>query len=102
MRFLAPIFVGLLCMSGAGAQSYPDRPIKFVVGYAPGGSADFLTRLVAVEMAKEIGVHSSWRTSRGQAERILVLESKPVTIADKVDATRTLPLTPFLESLLLN
>jgi len=64
MRFLAPIFVGLLCMSGAGAQSYPDRPIKFVVGYAPGGSADFLTRLVAVEMAKEIGVH-------------IVVENKP-------------------------
>src|SRR6476660_5835106 len=40
----------------AHAQSYPAKPIRIVVGYPPGGSGDFTTRLVADEMAKELGV----------------------------------------------
>src|SRR5690606_3299108 len=38
------------------AQDWPTRPIKLVIGYAPGGSGDFVTRLVAAERARELGV----------------------------------------------
>jgi tripartite-type tricarboxylate transporter receptor subunit TctC len=38
------------------AQSYPAKPIKIVVGYPPGGSGDFLTRLAADELQKGLGV----------------------------------------------
>ena len=38
------------------AQPYPNKPIKLVVGYPPGGSGDFLTRLAADELTKELGV----------------------------------------------
>ena len=38
------------------AQSYPSKPIKLVVGYPPGGSGDFLSRLAADELGKELGV----------------------------------------------
>ena len=38
------------------AQPYPNKPIKLVVGYPPGGSGDFLTRLAADELQKELGV----------------------------------------------
>jgi len=38
------------------AQTYPSKPIKLVVGYPPGGSGDFLTRVMADEMSKELGV----------------------------------------------
>jgi len=37
-------------------EAYPIKPIRVVVGYPPGGSGDFTTRLVADEMAKELGV----------------------------------------------
>jgi tripartite-type tricarboxylate transporter receptor subunit TctC len=40
----------------AAAQAFPSKPIRLVVGYPPGGSGDFLTRLVAEEMSKELGV----------------------------------------------
>jgi tripartite-type tricarboxylate transporter receptor subunit TctC len=41
---------------GADAQTYPVKPVKIVVGYPPGGSGDFLTRLAADELTKALGV----------------------------------------------
>jgi len=38
------------------AQSYPVKPIRLVVGYPPGGSGDFTTRLIADELSKDLGV----------------------------------------------
>jgi tripartite-type tricarboxylate transporter receptor subunit TctC len=40
----------------AFAQAFPSKPVRLVVGYPPGGSGDFLTRLVAEEMSKDLGV----------------------------------------------
>lgn len=39
----------------AQGNSYPERPIKLVVPYAPGGSADIAARLIADEWAKQLG-----------------------------------------------
>jgi len=33
-------------------QTYPDRPIKILQGFAPGGNADNIARVVSAEMAK--------------------------------------------------
>ena len=50
-------FVFLLAFSlSALAQTYPAKPVKIVVGFPPGGSGDFLTRLIADEMSKSLGV----------------------------------------------
>ncbi len=46
----------LLFSVAALAQAFPSKPIKIVVGYPPGGSGDFLTRLVAEEMSRNLGV----------------------------------------------
>ncbi len=50
--FLAALAFAL----NALAQSYPTKPVKIIVGYPPGGSGDFLTRLIADEMQKALGV----------------------------------------------
>ncbi len=47
--------LGLLTLGGAQAQSYPERAIKLVVPYAPGGSADIAARLIADEWGKQLG-----------------------------------------------
>ncbi len=39
----------------AVAQTYPDRPIKVMQGFAPGGNADNIARTVGLEMSKGLG-----------------------------------------------
>jgi tripartite-type tricarboxylate transporter receptor subunit TctC len=53
---LIALIAGLLACAVALAQTYPNRPIKLIVGFPPGGSGDFLTRLMADEMTRELGV----------------------------------------------
>ncbi len=38
--------------SDAWAQSYPERPIKILQGFAPGGNADNIARALSTEMTK--------------------------------------------------
>ena len=46
----------VLLSFAVGAQTYPSKPPKIVVGYPPGGSGDFTTRIIADELSKELGV----------------------------------------------
>ena len=42
-------------LPAAGADAWPDRPIKVIQGFAPGGNADTIARVVSGEMAKSLG-----------------------------------------------
>ena len=39
----------------AGAESYPDHPIRMIVPYSPGGTGDTLSRLLAVRLKEILG-----------------------------------------------
>jgi tripartite-type tricarboxylate transporter receptor subunit TctC len=45
----------LTMQAGAAFAAYPDRIIKIVVPFAPGGGTDVVARTLAQEMAKELG-----------------------------------------------
>ena len=46
----------LLVLAGGAHAGYPDRIIKIVVPFAPGGGTDVVARTLAHEMAKDLGV----------------------------------------------
>ena len=48
----------------AHAQDYPARPIRLVVGFAPGGNTDFVARILAERV-------------RGQLGQTVIIENKP-------------------------
>jgi tripartite-type tricarboxylate transporter receptor subunit TctC len=43
------------CAQQTLADDYPSRPIRFLQGFAPGGNADVITRVLGEEMAKSLG-----------------------------------------------
>jgi tripartite-type tricarboxylate transporter receptor subunit TctC len=51
--------ITLLCLlltSGlANAQSYPTKPIRLVVGFAPGGAADYVARSMSEALGRALG-----------------------------------------------
>jgi tripartite-type tricarboxylate transporter receptor subunit TctC len=45
----------LLCSQPAShAQNYPNRPITFIIGFAPGGPSDVMSRIIGKRMEQEL------------------------------------------------
>ena len=56
MRSLAQLIAILLALAlPAIAQPYPSRTITIVVGYAPGGTGDFIARVVGAKLGEKFG-----------------------------------------------
>lgn len=54
LRLLAGLaLAGAAC--AAAAQAYPTRPVRLVVGFAPGGAADTVARAMSDAMGKALG-----------------------------------------------
>ena len=50
LLFLLMLFSGL-----AAAQTFPDKPVRLVVGYSAGGPTDVIARVIAQDMAASLG-----------------------------------------------
>src|SRR5262249_9743703 len=52
------LFVAVLALSlspTAEAQTYPDKPVRIVVPYAPGGSVDLVARVLGQKLQESFG-----------------------------------------------
>lgn len=58
MRFLKKVLIGaaLVCgVLGLAHAEYPDKPIKWIVPYPPGGTTDLLARLMGQWLSQRLG-----------------------------------------------
>jgi tripartite-type tricarboxylate transporter receptor subunit TctC len=55
LRVSALLFAVLLAAGPAGAQQYPARPIRMLVGFPPGGGTDIVGRIVAHKLSEYLG-----------------------------------------------
>ena len=49
-RLFAAAFLALPLLAAAQVQSYPNRPVRIFVGYAPGGGSDIIARLMGINL----------------------------------------------------
>jgi len=55
MKFIVALISCVGLSVSIQAQTFPNKPIKFVVGYAPGGAVDAVARSVGQSMASSMG-----------------------------------------------
>jgi len=55
MRITATLLLTLVLAAAASAQSFPNKTIRILVGFAPGGSTDIVARLIAQKMTDNVG-----------------------------------------------
>ena len=51
-------FIVLACTGLSGQAQYPDRPLKIIVAWPPGGVVDTTARLVGEQLAIRLGQHA--------------------------------------------
>ena len=99
-RTLLCAIIAVGCASGlASAQTYPMKPIRIVVGFAPGGPADVMARLIGQRMSAILGqsiVVDNRPGAGGTIGARAVSESDPDGYTLLLGNTSTLIISPLI------
>ncbi|MBL8355045.1 MAG: tripartite tricarboxylate transporter substrate binding protein [Delftia acidovorans] len=104
-RFLSCLMAGATALTLPAAkaqpQSYPDRPIKLVVPFAPGGATDVLGRLLATSLGERLGQPVVVENRPGAGTVVagaLVAKAPPDGYTLLLGASTTLTLNPAIRN----
>ena len=75
IRLLVALLAFVTVATPAHAQTYPTKPIRLIVPFTPGGGTDFVSRLVAMELAKSTGWTVVVENKAGAAGTIGLIEA---------------------------
>jgi tripartite-type tricarboxylate transporter receptor subunit TctC len=84
MRQLLRLFASALllgALAAPAAAEYPDRPVRLIIPFPPGGSNDVVGRLVANQLSIQLG-HKVFVDNRGGAGGVLGTEAAAAAAPD--------------------
>jgi len=90
---------GLSALAPAAAQSYPDKPLRFIVPYPPGGPLDATARLLAEKVRASLGQPVIVENKAGAGGNIgadLIAKAAPDGYTLGMGAVATHAINPFL------
>ncbi len=77
---IATAIIAVLACGAAAAQSYPQRPVRMIVGLPAGGSTDVMARIVSAKLSERLGQQVVVDNRAGASGTIaiqLVVNSQP-------------------------
>ena len=95
IRLLA--FALLLALTAPAAAEYPDRPVRLIIPFPPGGSNDVVGRLVAQQLSNQLG-QQVFVDNRGGAGGVIGTEACATAAPDGYTLCIISPPAPALRS----
>ena len=95
---IAAIILGFIALQ-VSAQTYPNKPIKIVIPYGPGGAPDILGRLIGVKIQTSLGqpvVVENYPGAGGTIGTDFVAKAPPDGYTILVATTANLSISPHL------
>jgi tripartite-type tricarboxylate transporter receptor subunit TctC len=104
---LVAVAAGGACAT-AGAQNYPSKPVRFIVGFAPGGATDIIARALAQKLSDVFGQQvvvdnraggggtiAASMTAKAPPDGYTMLMGTISTLATNVSTYKNLPYDPL-------
>jgi tripartite-type tricarboxylate transporter receptor subunit TctC len=74
--FLAAASIAATAVQPAAAQAWPERPVKIIVGFTPGGPTDLIARLVAQTLSVQTGKNFFVENTPGAGGNVGAIKAK--------------------------
>lgn len=100
-RMLLAAGLGLVASRAGAQQGYPERPVRLVIPYAPGGTTDLFGRLLASRMSERLGqpvVAENRAGAGGSLAGEAVANAKPDGYTLMVGSNGPLTVNPLLQA----